>query len=115
MLDILFKINSLITNRQRRGIIILVILLFIGMILEVFGLGIIIPMINILIDPEMVENNFALMTLKDFFPNFSHIDFVFFFLGVILFLYVIKTLYQVFLTYKQNTFLNNVVATISNN
>tara|TARA_B100001057_G_scaffold484912_1_gene563767 strand:- start:12558 stop:14282 length:1725 start_codon:yes stop_codon:yes gene_type:complete len=115
MLDILFKINSLITDRQRRGIIILVILLFIGMILEVFGLGIIIPMINILIDPEMVENNYALRTLKDFFPNFSHRDFVFFFLGVILFLYIIKTLYQVFLTYRQNTFLNNVVATISNN
>ncbi len=81
MLDILFKINSLITDRQRRGIIILVILLFIGMILEVFGLGIIIPMINILIDPEMVENNYALRTLKDFFPNFSHRDFVFFFFG----------------------------------
>lgn len=115
MLNILAKINSLITNTQRRGIITLVILLFIGMILEVFGLGIIIPMINILIDPEMVENTVGLRSLKDFFPNFSHRDFVFFFLGVILLLYIIKTLFQVFLTYKQNTFLNNVVASISNN
>ena len=71
MLNILAKINSLITNRQRRGIIILTILLFIGMILEVFGLGIIIPMINILLDPEMVENTVGLRSLKDLFPNFS--------------------------------------------
>ncbi len=115
MLNILTKINSLITNKQRRGTIILVILLFIGMILEVFGLGILIPMINILLDPEMVENTFGLRSMKDFFPNFSHRDFVLFFLGVILLLYIVKTLFQVFLTYKQNTFLNNVVATISNN
>lgn len=115
MLNILTKINSLITNKQRRGTIILMILLFIGMILEVFGLGILIPMINILLDPEMVENTFGLRSMKDFFPNFSHRDFVLFFLGVILLLYIVKTLFQIFLTYKQNTFLNNVVATISNN
>jgi len=115
MSDTLVKINSLITNRQRRGLVILVLLLFIGMILEVFGLGIIIPMINILLDPEMVENTFGLRSLKIFFPHFSHRDFVFFFLGVILILYVIKTLYQVLLTYKQNVFLNNVIANISNN
>lgn len=115
MLNILTKINSLITNKQRRGTIILMILLFIGMVLEVFGLGILIPMINILLDPEMVENTFGLRSMKDFFPNFSHRDFVLFFLGVILLLYIVKTLFQVFLTYKQNTFLNNVVATISNN
>ena len=115
MSDTLVKINSLFTNRQRRGLVILVLLLFIGMILEVFGLGIIIPMINILLDPEMVENTFGLRSLKIFFPHFSHRDFVFFFLGVILILYVIKTLYQVLLTYKQNVFLNNVIANISNN
>ena len=115
MSDTLVKINSLITNRQRRGLVILVLLLFVGMILEVFGLGIIIPMINILLDPEMVENTVGLRSLKNFFPHFSHRDFVFFFLGVILILYVIKTLYQVLLTYKQNVFLNNVIANISNN
>ena len=115
MFNILGKINSLITSRQRRGILILLVLLFIGMILEVFGLGIILPMINILLDPEMVNNTFGLRSVKSFFPRFSHQDFIFFFLGIILLLYVIKTLYQVLLTYKQNVFINNVISNISNN
>mgnify|MGYP001395646581 CR=1 FL=1 len=64
----LAKINSLLTRSQRWGLIILILLLFIGMILEVFGLGIIIPMINILLDPEMVENTFGLRSVtRDFF------------------------------------------------
>lgn len=115
MSDTLAKINSLLTISQRRGLIILILLLFIGMILEVFGLGIIIPMINILLDPEMVENTFGLRSVKSFFPHFSHKDFIFFFLGIILLLYVIKTLYQVLLTYKQNVFINNVISNVSNN
>lgn len=110
----LAKINSLLTRSQRWGLIILILLLFIGMILEVFGLGIIIPMINILLDPEMVENTFGLRSVKNLFPHFSHKDFIFFFLGIILLLYVIKTLYQVLLTYKQNVFINNVISNVSN-
>lgn len=115
MLKTLLQINFLITKRQRKGLAFLVILLFIGMILEVFGLGIIVPMINILLDSE-ITSEYALVTKsKSFFPNFSHQDFVFSVLALIFLLYLIKALYQGYLTYRQNTFLNNVVANISNN
>ena len=115
MLKTLLQINFLITKRQRKGLAFLVILLFIGMILEVFGLGIIVPLINILLDSE-ITNEYALVTkIKSFFPNLSHQDFVFSVLALIFLLYLIKALYQGYLTYRQNTFLNNVVASISNN
>ena len=115
MLKTILQINFLITKRQRKGLAFLVILLFIGMILEVFGLGIIVPMINILLDSE-ITSEYALVTkIKGFFPNLSHQDFVFSVLALIFLLYLIKALYQGYLTYRQNTFLNNVVASISNN
>ena len=42
MIETLKKINFLITKRQRKGLVILTLLLFIGMVLEVLGLGILI-------------------------------------------------------------------------
>ena len=57
MISTLKKINFLITKRQRKGLVILTLLLFIGMILEVFRLGILIPALSILLDPKMIETN----------------------------------------------------------
>ena len=115
MLSTLKKINFLITKRQRKGLVILTLLLFVGMILEVFGLGILIPAISILLDPEMIEKTPSIVSLKSFFPNFSHQNFILFFLGAIVLLYFIKSLFLVLLTHKQNRFLNNMMAYIANN
>ena len=114
MFSTLKKINFLITNRQRKGLLILTFLLFVGMILEVFGLGILIPALSILLEPDMIEKTQVISSITSFFPDFSHQNFVVFFLAVILLLYIIKTLFIIFLTYKQNKFLNNLVASISN-
>lgn len=115
MISTLRKINFLITKRQRKGLIILTLLLFVGMILEVFGLGILIPAISILLDPEMLEKTTVISSIKSFFSDFSHQNFVTFFLGAVVLLYFIKSIFLIFLTHKQNRFLNNTMAYISNN
>ena len=115
MISTLKKINFLITKRQRKGLVFLTMLLFVGMVLEVFGLGILIPAISILLDPEMLEKTPVISSIKTFFPDFSHQNFVTFFLGAVVLLYFIKSIFLIFLTHKQNRFLNNTVAYISNN
>jgi ABC-type bacteriocin/lantibiotic exporter with double-glycine peptidase domain len=115
MLSTLKKINFLITKRQRKGLVILTLLLFVGMILEVFGLGILIPALSILLDPDMVEKIPLISSLKEFFPDYSHNNFVFLFLGTIVVVYLFKSLFLVFLAHKQNRFLTNITAYISNN
>ena len=77
------KILFLITKNQRKGIIVLTILLFMGIFLEIFGLGILIPAFSILLDPESLEKTPILGFLKDLFPNISHTDFSLFFLVVL--------------------------------
>ena len=109
------KIFFLITKNQRKGIIVLTILLFMGMFLEVFGLGILIPAFSILLDPESLEKTPILGFLKDLFPNISHTDFSLFFLVSVVFIYFIKSFFLVFLTHKHNKFINNITANISNN
>ena len=114
MLSTLKKINFLITKRQRKGLVILTFLLFIGMILEVFGLGILIPVLSLLLDPKIAEESSALIFIKDFLPEMSYQSFLYLFLISIVALYLFKSLFLVFLTYKQNSFLSNINAYISN-
>ena len=96
MISTLKKINFLITKRQRKGLVILTFLLFVGMILEIFGLGILIPGISIVIDPEMIEKTPLIASIKSLLPDFSHQNFIIFFLGTIILLYFIKSLFLVF-------------------
>jgi len=108
------KINFLITKRQRKGLVILTLLLFIGMILEVFGLSILIPALSIILDQEMIEKTPLISSTRNYFHEFSNQIFIFLFLGIIVVVYFIKSLFIIFLTYKQNRFLTNITAYISN-
>ena len=56
MLNLFKKIIFLLTKRQRKGFAILIFLLFAGMILEIFGLGILIPALSLLMDPKIIED-----------------------------------------------------------
>jgi len=114
MLETLKKINFLITKRQRKGLVILTMLLFVGMILEVFGLGILIPALSILLDPEIIEKTPVLHNIRDHFSELSNQSFLIIFLLSIVLIYFIKTLFLVFLTHKQNRFLSNITAFMSN-
>ena len=114
MLSTLKKLNFLITKRQRKGLVILTFLLFIGMIFEAFGLGILVPALSVLLNPELLESNRYISTVKDFLPNLSNQDFVIFFMLIIVLIYIIKTIFLLFLTYKQNRFLSNISAFVSN-
>lgn len=114
MINVLKKINSLLTKRQRKGLIVLTLLLFLGMILEVFGLGILVPALSILLDPENSKNLVLISKIKEFLPKTSDFDFSIYFLLFIVLIYFIKSLFLVFLGYKQNRFLTNITAYVSN-
>lgn len=109
------KLIFLITKNQRKGLIVLTLMLFIGMFLEVFGLGILIPALSILLDPESLEKTPILVSFRNLFPNFSHKSFLVIFLLAIVIIYLFKAIFLVFLTHKQNRFINKIMANISNN
>jgi len=115
MLGTFKKINFLITKTQKKRLTILIILLFIGMVMEVFGLGILIPTISIILDPEKIEKTPFIYSIRTYFSEFSDQIFVFLFLGLIVLIYFLKSIFVIFLTYKQNRFLNNTISSISNN
>ena len=110
MKETIHKINSLILKGEKKRIILLIILLFFGVSLEIFGLGILVPTINLLIDDA--ENNI----LFNFLSNYISLDyytFSIYFLSSVLFVYCLKTLFLVILTYRQNKFLYHLNSKIS--
>ena len=110
MLSSIKKIKFLITSRQKLGLVLLTFLLFIGMVLEVFGLGILVPVITVILDTDVIRNNTFVSSFSEYFGIISHIELVFSFLLIVLSIYLFKTIFLVFLTFKQDRFLNNITA-----
>jgi ABC-type multidrug transport system fused ATPase/permease subunit len=105
----LFKILSKI---QKQKLSILLILVFVGMLLESMSIGVLLPILDILINPDNSE-------YLDFInTNFSFIqidlsDQTLFISILILIVFTFKTIYLIYLNYRQNRFVSNVIKNIS--
>ena len=95
MISTLKKLNFLLTKRQRTALMVLSLLLFLGMILEIFGLGVLIPGISILLDPLAFEKYPVLSKLTLFFGLETQNQFIVFSLAMILLIYFVKTIFLV--------------------
>lgn len=113
MKDILVKLKYLLSKSQRTKLIILTVLLFFGMILEIMGLGVLVPVLSMILDSDFIYNNEYTKNLIELLGDISHEKFIYLFLGFTILLYSIKTIYLMFLTYKQNNFLSFLTASIT--
>ena len=107
------KIRALLPREQKRALIILSGLLLVGMFLEILGLGILLPILTILLNPEQLSNVLAHFTFIDL-KAFNYNDVVVFSLFSLFFVYIFKTLFLVFINYKQNVILENTGISIQN-
>lgn len=106
------KINDILSKRQRKKYFALIVFTLFGMLFESLGLGILIPIISLIINPSFVESlisNYGLNYLASY-SNESILIFILFFMG---FIYLTKTLYLTLITHKQNKFIYGLNAFIS--
>ena len=108
------KINFLITKKQRKKLLILSILIFIGMTLEVLSLGLFIPVLSSILEPESLENLSSFSFFNEFYFESSYNYFVFLLLFVLCTTFFLKNLFLVYLNYRQNLFISNITAHLSN-
>lgn len=114
MFDQIKKINFLITKRQRKVLAVLTALLFIGMLFEVFGLGVLIPAISVVLDPDFFDKTPEIKPIIEFFGDLSQTQFTFLFLSFVVLVYLLKSFFLIILTYGQNKFLANLNAFLTN-
>ena len=115
MSSYLIQLGSILSKRQRIGALLLAVVLFFAMLLEVLGLGILLPLLTLIIDPEKINQNKAIYEFKLLFDDISDKEFVIYCLLLFLVFYLLKTLFLAYLSYRQNKFLTGVTNNVSNN
>ena len=108
--SMLKKIRCIFDRKQKFQLLLLGIMIFIGGFLETLGVGAMMPVVMVLITPETllayIQKYDFLQKICDFFhiQNVSQIT-IALLLGLMA-VYVIKNLYILLLTYKQNAFID---------
>lgn len=118
--NLLQKINAIFDKKQKRQLVILGVMIFIGGFLETLGVSAMIPVVTVLLTPDQIQEYIdsyeVLQKLCAVFHITSVSQLTISLLLVLMAVYVIKNLYILFLTYKQNTFItrnrNNMISRV---
>jgi len=106
-------LNFLTIKEYRRDFVFLILGLLFGMILEVIGLGILLPVLNILLEQEkLLSYEFFDEFVKTFDLSYRSVQ-NFLLLGLLVF-YFFRSLYLVGLVYYKNRFLANLTFSTGN-
>ena len=108
---ILSKLWDLIPTSQKKRTPLLLVLIFCGMLFEVFGLGILFPIVIGMLDVTKVRGflNQNLEILAPYTENIADLTFIYLGLFAMVALYTLKSGFLIYLTYVQNDYLTKVV------
>lgn len=107
--SMLQKINTIFDRKQKTQLVILGIMIFVGGLLETLGVSAMIPIVTVLLSPDKVAGYLEEYAVLQNICDALHIQTVkqitMTLLFVLMAIYVIKSVYILFLTYRQNTFI----------
>ena len=92
----------------------LISLTFLGLLFEIFGLALVLPVISLLIDDSYLSSNFLLNDINNFFVNVGLINSPKFLLILIISIYCLKSIIQVLITYQQKRIVTTLTKNLSN-
>lgn len=105
------KLNKVFDAGQRRKFILLAILIFIGGVLETFGVSMLMPIVTAILDPEalhgIITRAAGVIPALGALTSWSDKGLISFLLIALIGVYVVKNLFLLFLTYRQNRFINH--------
>jgi ABC-type multidrug transport system fused ATPase/permease subunit len=112
-MNIIKIISRLLNPKQKRKVIFLSVFILIGIILEMLGIGILIPVMTIILRTDDNLQNQYLILIFESLGKPSKQNFIFVLLLVIGLFYLFKYYFLVFLNKLQSTFSNSLSATFS--
>ncbi|MBP3476244.1 MAG: ABC transporter ATP-binding protein [Lachnospiraceae bacterium] len=98
------KISYLFDKKQKRQLAGLAVLILIGGILETLGVSMMLPVVQVIMDPDSIMDNEIVRRIVDFLHIESSRQLIILMLGTLIALFIIKNAYLLFQTYVQNTF-----------
>lgn len=107
------KLLFLLSGKDKKSAVFLLFLLIIGMILEMFSLGLVIPMIVAITRIETITSNVYLAGILKSLGNPSQVEIIIFVLISIVVVYVLKTCFLLFLVWRQYIFSQSISMNLS--
>ena len=104
MKEIIKKLNYILTKRDKQYLLFLLILSIIVSIIEVIGVGIIMPFISIATNFNNIFNNLFLYKIYKLFHFSSPVSFIVSFGIILIFYYIFRSLFNLFYFYLLNRF-----------
>lgn len=105
MLRIIKKFNQLFDHKQKRMVFILLFMMLVGAGLEIVGVSLMLPLMTVIMEPEMFETNGVIRWLCEVFSITSHSSFVIACIVTLILVFIIKNLYLMLEYYVQNRFI----------
>lgn len=96
MVKILKKMNLLLDRRQKRTMIVLIVMMLLGGVLESIGISMLVPIVTVILDPSKIEESSILSALYDGLGMESSAQFAVFLLLAFVVMTVIKNIYLFF-------------------
>jgi ATP-binding cassette, subfamily B, bacterial PglK len=107
------NISFLLTRGNKKELIYLAFLLIIGMLLEIGGVGILIPALSFLLNTNLETHPVYAKYIKIIFGDISTARIIFYGLIFMSIFYLAKLIFLVYSSYKQSNFVNNLSRDLS--
>ncbi|MBR3627494.1 MAG: ABC transporter ATP-binding protein, partial [Elusimicrobia bacterium] len=111
--DILKKIRTIYNKKEQTKFCLLFILIIISGFLELIGISLILPFINVVINPEIIITNKYLSFIYNLFHITNTTNFLIFLAFVLILAYIFKNLYMLVVYYFQYKILYDAQKNIS--
>jgi ATP-binding cassette, subfamily B, bacterial PglK len=106
-LTLISKLLYLFDTRSRIIVFLLIFMALIGVVFEMLGVGVIIPLVTLFSSPNPLDANVVLKKIYGWFEPESQDKFVIWVLTGVILLYIVKNIYLAVLAYLQNCFIRN--------
>lgn len=107
------KILQILTAPERKKLFFIFGLMLVGMILETMGIGMIIPVLSIMTNPDLIENNHFVYRVFGGLGALNQVQMIIVSLIVMTGFYLFKTVFLMAMVWKQNAFVRMTQAAIS--
>jgi ABC-type multidrug transport system fused ATPase/permease subunit len=108
--SLLTKINYIFDKKQKGQLVLLAVLILIGGVFETLGVSMILPVVSVILSPESLHRGIAkypfLQDTVDALGLDTDMKLASVLLVIMIFLFVIKNAYLLFLIHRQNTFIS---------
>lgn len=111
-INLIKKVYLTLPHNQRKNFFFIIFLIIFQVFLEMLGIGLILPVISIILDPNFYYEKMDFLNLKKY--NLEEISLIYLSLFFLLVIYYLKNLYLIFFSWIRNRFSTNVWVSISN-